>query len=131
MPDVVSPDLSLSKQISIDSGVTLFDADHQITAPIAVAPSGAEYRYIIATGDVFVNNVLFFDPILLGPTAITIGDLPPNFSVIADKSIGFPATEIPLVCPTSGVYENVAEVQGTGPDSGIIRATSTAHIVCV
>ena len=57
------PDIDIVKEVSIDGGLTFFDANDVGTAPTAVFPSDALYRLTVEnTGEIELENVTVSDP---------------------------------------------------------------------
>jgi uncharacterized repeat protein (TIGR01451 family) len=131
-----SASIKLLKQISVDGGITWFDADSAATAPAVTAPAGALYRFIVTnTGNVNLTNVSISDP-ALGLTSVVIpsATLTPGQSVtIVSGTSGFSSLSQPTRCNlnTIGNITNIATVTGT-PASGGANVTDTnpAVLIC-
>jgi uncharacterized repeat protein (TIGR01451 family) len=97
------------KEISIDGGVTWFDANTAATGPTATAPSDAEYRITVYnTGDTEIENVTVNDTALAGgPWAVP--NLAPGGQYVLDAGT-FPELYVVDRCTIAGEFENVADV---------------------
>ena len=125
------PDIQLIKEISIDGGITWFDANEVDSAPYAAFPSGADYRLIVTnTGTADLENVIITDP-TLGIVDFNIGDLDAAQSLTLDSG-NIDELSQALVCGESGVFENIALVEGTSKDDGTtVTDDDPANLVCV
>ncbi|MDT8408139.1 MAG: hypothetical protein RQ741_00940 [Wenzhouxiangellaceae bacterium] len=125
------PGIDLLKEISIDGGTTWFDANDAANAPFAGFPSGAEYRLIVTnTGTADLVNLVVNDP-TLGVVDENVGGLAAGQSVTLDSG-NIAALSAPLVCDSSGTFENIASVTGSSADDGSTASDSDpANLVCV
>ncbi|MFO7764197.1 MAG: hypothetical protein R6V61_10730, partial [Wenzhouxiangellaceae bacterium] len=125
------PDIRLLKEISIDGGNTWFDANVAEDTPWAEVGSGAQYRLTATnTGMAVLNDVTINDP-TLGITDVVIGSLDLEETVVLDAS-DIPALSQPLVCDSTGTFENTADVTATSADDGqVIGDTDPANLLCV
>jgi hypothetical protein len=124
------PDISILKEISIDDGITWFDANDPGSAPVAVWPSGALYRLTVEnTGAITLENVVVNDP-TLGIMDYSVGTLTPGQVVVLTQA-EIPALSVPERCGQSGDYGNIADVSGAPVGAGPVTDEDPAFLVCV
>ncbi|BBA35957.1 hypothetical protein sS8_4026 [Methylocaldum marinum] len=125
------PSLELLKQISVDGGLSFFDADTAATAPTVTFPHGALYRLIVRNvGTIDLQNVVVNDP-TLGVVNYAVG----NLAVGEEKGLTqaeIPALEVQERCNHSGTFTNVADVTGQSADTGAtVSDSDPAVLICV
>jgi uncharacterized repeat protein (TIGR01451 family) len=127
---VGEPDIEILKEISVDSGLTWFDANTAGTAPKVSAPSGALYRLTVTnTGDNPLDNVVVNDP-TLGIVNYLVGSLAVDeVRVLTQAEI--PALNVAERCGGAGTFTNVSDVEGTYVETGaMVTDTDPAVLVC-
>lgn len=125
------PAIDILKQISIDSGITWFDADDLSGAPTAVFPSDAEYRLTVTnTGTAPLIDVVVNDG-TLGIVNAPVGALDPGQSVVLDQGeIG--ALFVTGRCTNSGTFTNTASTSGESVHTGaVVEDSDPAVLKCV
>jgi hypothetical protein len=106
--------IDLVKEVSPDGGITWFDAN-EATGPVVVSPTSPIFRYTVTnTGDEALINVRIDDSVL--GLIVVIGQLDPGETDVHFRT-GAP-------CSGSGQQSNVAFVNGTGINSGIVVTDS-------
>ncbi|MFZ2207748.1 MAG: hypothetical protein WAV22_03675 [Porticoccaceae bacterium] len=127
---VGTPDIEIRKEISIDDGLTWFDANDAASAPVAQAPSGALYRLIVKnTGTVDLVNVTVEDAVL-GILPTPIADLAVGEEVTIDSG-AIPALDVATRCERAGEFENVAEANGDSVETEeTVTDSDPAVLVC-
>ena len=120
--------LDITKDISIDGGITWKPADTQLTAPSTTAPHSADYKITVSNcGSSTLSNVVLKDPDL-GITSYYIGTLYKGTSkVYTYKQLkNLRALD---ACSTAGSFLNTAFISGTY--NGITLADNdSAWLVC-
>jgi hypothetical protein len=113
---VGTPAIEIRKDISIDNGVTWFDANDAASAPVAQAPSGALYRFVVTnTGTAPLINVVVADP-ELGIPSTPIANLAVGQSVIVGSG-QIPALNVAERCDSAGEFTNVASVNAQSAET--------------
>ena len=111
------PDIEIVKEVSVDGGVTFFDANDVGSAPVVSLGNGVLYRFIVRNiGVEDLVNVEIDDPIL-GIVGFVVGNLAVGQEVILTE-VEIPELEVTDRCPTPGTVTNVAIVTGDGTPSG-------------
>ena len=124
-------DIQIVKLVSVDGGVTFFDANSSDTAPTATVGSGALYKLVVTnTGTSDLTGVVVNDA-TLGIVDFAVGDLAAGQSVtLTDGEI--PALSKPARCADPGDVTNIASVSGVSVDTGTtVSDTDPAVVKCV
>jgi hypothetical protein len=124
--------ISLSKEISIDGGITWFDANNAASAPVAAAPSDAEYRItVINTGDMELENVEISDDTIVFPWPYVIGNLTVGQTAVIGMG-NIPQLDVVDRCTTSGTFLNIASVTANpvALPSVTVSDDDTANLRC-
>ncbi|MFP5414601.1 MAG: hypothetical protein ACLGG1_06270 [Gammaproteobacteria bacterium] len=127
---VGTPDIEIRKDISIDNGVTWFDANDAGSAPVAQAPSGALYRFVVTnTGTAPLVNVVVAD-LELGIPSTPIANLAVGESVIIGSG-EIPALNVAERCDSAGEFTNVASVDAQSAEtSEAVTDSDPAVLLC-
>jgi len=125
--------IKLEKQVSIDHGLTFFDADDpgDSDVPVATVGSYATYQLIVENcGGVALKNVRINDK--------TLGIV--DFFLAADLAVGnsvtlteedIPELHVSKRCTNEGTFTNVATVTGESIDTGAsITDSDAAVLIC-
>ena len=128
---VALPSLTISKEISLNSGASWHAADTAGTAPIVDFPSGAQYRVTLNnTGSVGLVNVTLSD-IELGITNYAVGSLAAGSSVILDSSDITQLNQVE-VCNSATTFTNTASANGESlSGTSIGPVTDSANLKCI
>ena len=120
--------LSVTKDISVDSGVTWKPANTQDTAASTTAPHSADYRITVSNcGSSTLSNVVLKDP-KLGITSYYIGTLYKGSSkTYTYKQIS--KLRDADACTTAGSFVNTAFVSGTFYNT-VLSDDDSAWLVC-
>lgn len=129
---VEPPTIAVLKEISVDGGTTWEDANSEVTAPIVMFPSGAEYRITVTnpgpTGlvDVVVNDAE------LNIVDYPVGDLDAGASVVLDSG-DIPALGVTTACDSADTVTNTATADGDSAQTGSAapQASDPAVLVCI
>lgn len=127
-----TPHIALKKEISIDGGITWFDANDAGSAPTAVFPHGAAYRLTVTNdGTAPLNNITVSDP-TLGISNVSVpGTLNPGDSTTVDSGT-IAALSVATRCSNSGTFLNTASTTGASVDTGEqVTASDPANLNCV
>ena len=123
-----TPAIDIRKEVSVDGGVTFFDANNGASAPVTVVGGGAQYRLIVTnTGDVDLVNVVINDP-TLGIVDFPVGDLPVG-QVVMLTSGEIPALAQTGRCQIPGDVTNIATVDGDSVATGDVVSDSDPAVV--
>jgi hypothetical protein len=127
---VGTPAIEIRKDISIDNGVTWHDANDAGSAPVAQAPSGALYRFVVTnTGTAPLINVVVADA-ELGIPSTPIANLAVGQSVIVGSG-QIPALNVAERCDSAGEVTNVASVNAESAETGAgVTDSDPAVLVC-
>jgi len=133
------PIILIEKAVSLDGGVTWFDADTEAEAPVQTSCNGVKYRLIITTGNTLwdLTDVTVTDN-ALGIDKATIGDLTaanPEIIVTSEYSDDFKNLDQPLRCEVPGLKDNMATVTATPLHAPPytwedITASDAAYVLC-
>ncbi|MDX2416921.1 MAG: M12 family metallo-peptidase [Xanthomonadales bacterium] len=128
---VALPSLTISKEISLNSGASWHAADTAGTAPIVDFPSGAQYRVTLNnTGSVGLVNVTLSDT-ALGITNYAVGSLAAGSSVILDHS-DITQLNQAQVCNSATTFTNTASANGESiSGTSIGPVTDSANLKCI
>ena len=129
------PKITLRKEVSLDGGVTFFDANTAAAGPTGLLGANALYRLTVENdGTGTLTNVVITDS-TLGLTNVSVPGGPlleGDIRVIQSGDSGFSALSFPNRCDTVGIHLNTARVdaisvtQGTDP----IHSTDPAYVNC-
>jgi uncharacterized repeat protein (TIGR01451 family) len=129
-----TPALQIVKEISLD-GVTFHDANTDVEALLATAPSDAVYRITVRNAGTTTLTDLTVDDDELG-VHVALADLgiaalaPGEQAVLAAGDV--PALSVSGRCASAGTIINVAEAHGTDPTTGVVvMDDDPAVLVCV
>ncbi len=130
---VPPPEIDIRKDVSVDDGVTWFDANIPADFPPAVEfPAGADYRVEVCnTGDVDLVNVVVNDP-TLGVVNYPVGDLAAGACVLLTSG-EIPEFDVAERCDEPGEFFNEAFADGDSAETGTPadQADDPATMVCV
>ena len=127
-----TPAIDITKEISVDGGLTYADANTEDTAPSIPAPGGALYRLTVTNvGTAPLVNVLISDDVL-GISEVPIASLGVGDVAILDSgSAGFEQLAQPERCPQPGSFTNIAKAVGESADTGdVVMDVDPAVLVC-
>ena len=129
IPD--NPAIEILKQISVDGGVTFFDANQSLGAPPAAIGSGALYRITVTNaGTADLVGVVVNDA-TLGIVNFVVGDLAAGATVVLTE-VEIPELDQPGRCQVPGDVTNIATVDGQSADTGNTVSDSDPAVVrCV
>jgi len=127
----VREEIVLLKEVSVDGGITYFDANQSNGAPALELGGGALYRVSLTNnGTVNIVNITVTDA-SLGIFDEPVSDLAPGQTVILTSG-EIPALNQPGRCQTPGDVTNIAIVDGTSEDTGNPVSDSDPAVVrCV
>ncbi|WP_372530389.1 hypothetical protein [Pontibacterium sp.] len=127
----VREEIVLLKEVSVDDGITYFDANQSNGAPALELGGGALYRISLTNnGTVNIVNITVTDA-SLGIFDEPVSDLAPGQTVILTSG-DIPALNQPGRCQTPGDVTNIAIVDGTSEDTGNPVSDSDPAVVrCV
>jgi hypothetical protein len=119
--------IDIKKQISVDNGLTWYDADTVDDAPPVVpAPHGALYQLIVSNcGDVPLTEVVINDD-KHGIINVGDGNLAVAGAVGASQTVTY---EVATACDAEGAFENTATVSGKAYGTPI-TASNSAFLLC-
>ena len=129
---VAPPSLAISKEISVNGGITWSAADTVGSAPIVDFPSGAQFRIILDNiGSVNLVNVTLSDT-GLGINNYAVGSLASGSSVTLDSSDVTQLNQA-QVCNSVTTYTNTATASGESSltGTGIGPVTDSANLNCI
>ena len=131
----ILPSIEILKEISINGGSTYFDANDELSAPVAAVPSDALYRITVTnTGTVDLTNVeVTDDSIALASWPFTVpGGLAPGASFVIDSGV-INALFVEERCNTAGLFTNVASVTAdtVGQPSTQVSDEDPANLRCI
>jgi hypothetical protein len=125
------PDIKIVKEISIDNGGTWADANDLGSAPTAVFPSDALYRFTVTNigtaplVDVVVNDAT------LGIVNEAVGNLAVGQVVVLNQG-EIPELFVQDRCTNSGTFLNTASTTGASAETGqVVNDTDPANLKCV
>ena len=103
------PCIDIEKLISVDGGITWYDADTEAEAVETEVGQGAQYKLIINNcGSVDLKNVAINDD-QLGIVDVPVANLAAGDSIELDSG-DIPRLDQPERCAESGPFENIARV---------------------
>ena len=125
-----TPAIDIRKEVSVDGGLTFFDANNGASAPVTLVGGGAHYSLIVInTGNVDLVNVVINDA-TLGIVDFPVGDLAVGRDVVLTSS-EIPALEQPGRCQIPGDVTNIATVDGESVATGdVVSDSDPAVVVC-
>ena len=124
----VKEDIILLKEVSVDGGITFFDANDGATAPVAALGDNALYRITVTNnGSSPLQNVVVND-LDLGIVNHPVGDLDPGQSVVLTE-VEIPQLEQPGRCQDPGEVTNIATTSGTSVPTGNTVSDSDPAVV--
>lgn len=123
--------IELIKEISVDGGITFFDANQSNGAPAAALGDGALYRIKLTNiGTATLMDVLVNDP-SLGIVDFPVANLAPNDSIVLTSG-DIAALDQPDRCQAPGNVVNIATVDAISSDTGNMLSDSDPAVLrCV
>lgn len=125
-----SQNISIVKEVSVNGGVTFFDANDPTSAPSTIAGGGALYRITVTnTGTSHLENVVVDDDML--GVDVLVGDLVVGQTIVLTHS-QTRKLDHPGRCQIPGNVTNTARAVGQSVDTGItVSDTDSAVVRCV
>ena len=122
--------IEIVKEVSVNDGVTFFDANDSTSAPSTIAGGNALYRITVTnTGTADLENVVVDDDTL--GVDFLVGDLVAGQIVVLTQD-QTPKLDHPGRCQIPGAVTNTARAVGQSVDTGItVSDTDPAVIRCV
>ena len=125
---VQTPEIQLLKEVSVDGGVTFFDANDSASAPATALGGGALYRLTVTnTGATDLENVVVNDP-TLGIMNFAVGNLAAGQTVVLTSG-EIPQLDQPGRCQVPGDVTNIATVDGQSVTTGAVVSDSDPAVV--
>jgi hypothetical protein len=124
----IEPEIELLKEVSVDGGVTFFDANDSASAPATAVGGGALYRLTVTnTGTSDLVNVVINDA-TLGIVNFLVGNLAAGQTVVLTAG-EIPQLDQPGRCEVPGDVTNIATVNGDSVDTGNTLSDSDPAVV--
>lgn len=122
--------IEIVKEVSVNNGVTFFDANDPASAPSTIAGGSALYRITVTnTGISDLENVVIDDDTL--GVDVLVGDLVAGQTVVLTQD-QTPQLDHPGRCQIPGDVTNTARAVGQSVDTGItVSDTDPAVVRCV
>ncbi len=112
------PNIEIVKEVSVDGGVTFFDANDSASAPATAVGGGALYRLTVTnTGAERPRRTWSSTTPTLGIVDFLVGDLAAGQTVVLTSG-EIPQLEQPGRCQDPGDVTNIATVDGESVDTG-------------
>ena len=131
LSDCEQPAIEIVKEVSVDGGVTFFDANDSASAPATAVGGGALYRLTVTnTGTSDLENVVINDA-ALGIVNFPVGNLAAGQTVVLTQG-EIPQLEQPGRCQDPGDVTNIATVDGQSVGTGNpVMDSDPAVVRCV
>ena len=125
------PCIDIEKLISVDGGITWYDADTEVEAVETEVDQGAQYKLIVNNcGNVDLENVTINDSVL-GIVDFPLGSLAVGESIQLDRG-DIPQLNQPERCAESGTFENIAGVDASSVYDGTeVTDSDPAWVSCL
>lgn len=123
--------INIIKEVSVDGGITYFDANDDTTAPSTGIGAGALYRIrVVNIGTVDLQDILINDS-TLGITNYLIPYLSTGSSIILTEAV-LPSLDQPDLCQVPGDVTNVATASGQSvATQNTVSDSDTAIVTCL